>query len=345
MEIRPSSPNSAQDGTVSLRGVGILDLLECDTRPTFVLDATVPNRSRENATSPVYWNPALASLDHGRVLNALMGKGLPDDTTAEACVSFARFQSWILNALKIKGRTFHFCGCIWTEALFGNRWSVISGTTTDTSLSMLLPLQSTQLNIVTLSKKISRTKVPSFDWTDELPPRNMSAHLAWARNINWSRTPLGPMSSWSAQIKSNVNLIMQDPRPAVGFYGPDLVMIYNEPYIELLGGFHPCMGVSARIALVGVWSKYFEPIITQNLAGETVEQINSAIYMVRNGFLEESYFSLKFIPIFDNEGATIGHYEPLAETVCPTPQRFQLFLPSRIGCVPLCRCSPSSRRL
>jgi hypothetical protein len=31
--------------------------------------------------------------------------------------------------------------------------------------------------------------------------------------------------------------------------------------------------------------------------------------------MEETYFSLKFIPIVDSEGATIAHYEPLTETV------------------------------
>ncbi|KAI4606325.1 hypothetical protein J4E83_010133 [Alternaria metachromatica] len=107
---------------------------------------------------------------------------------------------------------------------------------------------------------------------------------------------------------------MQDPRPAVVFYGPDLIMIYNEAEIELLGGFHPCMGVSARVALASVWDQYFEPIIQTNLAGETVEKTNTAIHMVRSGFMEETYFSLKFIPILDAEGITIGHYEPLVET-------------------------------
>lgn len=92
-------------------------------------------------------------------------------------------------------------------------------------------------------------------------------------------------------------------------------MIYNEAYIKLLGNFHPCMGTSVRVTLGSVWSKYFEPIIEQNLAGETVEKTNTSIHMVRSGFLEETYFSLKFLPIFDAAGATVGHYEPLVETV------------------------------
>jgi hypothetical protein len=37
--------------------------------------------------------------------------------------------------------------------------------------------------------------------------------------------------------------------------------------------------------------------------------------MMRNEYMEETYFSLKFIPIVDSDGATIAHYEPLSETV------------------------------
>lgn len=97
-------------------------------------------------------------------------------------------------------------------------------------------------------------------------------------------------------------------------------MLYNEAYIELLGNFHPCMGNSARVALSSVWPQYFEPIIQRNLKGETVEQTNSPIHMVRSGFMEETYFSLQFIPILDVDGTTVGHYEPLIETVSLVPQ-------------------------
>ena len=84
--------------------------------------------------------------------------------------------------------------------------------------------------------------------------------------------------------------------------------------------------MSARVALASVWAEYFEPIIDTNLAGETVEKTNTVIHMVRNGFMEETYFSLKFIPIFDSEGVTVGHYEPLVETVSVALRILNLFL-------------------
>lgn len=53
----------------------------------------------------------------------------------------------------------------------------------------------------------------------------------------------------------------------------------------------------------------------RNLSGETVKVQDMAIHVSRKGFMEETYFSSRFIPGLDSEGATIGHYEPLAETV------------------------------
>jgi PAS domain-containing protein len=300
----PGEPlNSSPNGAESLRGVGMLDLLECDKRPTFVLDVTLVNRSREGKVHPVYWNAAMATIYSGRLLQAFKS------------VAFSHFAHGIDRK---HDRPFLYRGFSWTKVLVAGRWDVISGTSIDSSARN----ESADMEGLALAKKTSRSTIPTFDWTHELPPVRISTHVAWARNIDWAATPLGSMSSWSAQLRSIANVIMQDPRPAVGFWGPDLIMIYNEAYIKVLGSLHPCMGHSARVAFGDVWYNYFEPIITRNLLGETVEKTNTAIHMVCNGLKEETYFSLKSIPILDSEGATVGHYEPLVETVGSLLQRF-----------------------
>ncbi|KAL6706669.1 hypothetical protein ACN47E_005211 [Coniothyrium glycines] len=217
------------------------------------------------------------------------------------------FKEWV-SCIEMASNGFTLHDHIWTKILISERWIVISGTPFNITRSKELERPK--------SMKLSETtsKSQTFDWTEQQPPLKITPHIVWARSMNWAATPLGPMVSWSPQLRSIANLVMQDPRPAVVFYGPELIMIYNEAEIELLGGFHPCMGKSARVALASVWPEHFEPIITANLAGETIEKTNAAIHMVRNGFMEETYFSLKFIPIFDARGATIGHYESLIET-------------------------------
>jgi hypothetical protein len=287
----------------------MLEWLEHDPRPTFVLGNSSARKGHNGLAVPLYYNPALNALDGGHVLAVLRGDRLTV-TNLQDRQAVSDFRTWA-NTRKDTSSSYIYGSLVWTRVALASRWTVIFGSPVDASR----PIATAQPEDLTLSKRTSRSKAPTFDWTDEVPPLRTSPHVAWARKIQWSQTPLGPMSAWSSQLRSVANLVMQDPRPAVVFCGPELVMIYNEPYIELLGGFHPCMGACARVALSGVWDQYFEPIISRNLAGETVEQTDSSIHMVRNGFMEETYFSLKFIPIFDSDGATVAHYEPLAETV------------------------------
>lgn len=304
--------NTFQNGTGLLSDVGILDLLDQDPRPTLIFATTttsVPSAYMQ-MTLLAYWNSAMATAFSSGLLDSLRDKSSANSTRTDHGDALMQFQGWALEK-KATVNPFPYCNFSWTKVVVANRWNVISGIAIDAAT----PNGRAKHKRSQSFKRNSKSKLPTFDWTDVLPPLMSSPHIKWARSIDWSQTPLGSLYTLSSQLHSIANLVMQDPRPAICFYGPDLIMIYNEAEVELLGNFHPCMSVSARVALASVWSEYFEPMVAQNLAGKTVEKINTAIHMVRNGFLEETYFSLEFIPILDAEGATVGHYEPLTETV------------------------------
>jgi hypothetical protein len=253
-------------GATGLHNVAMLDLLKYDPRPTFILDLTTTGSSRDVSTVPVYWNSVFAGIDDGDILSMLQNKTLAI-IAAEARHANSRFRSWMVE----HGETARSCshrGYRWMKVMIASKWMVVFGTPVDIHTLA----NNADFEGAVLSRKTSRSSAPMIDWTDRLPPTRISPHVAWARSLDWSQTALGPMSTWSSQLRSVANLVMQDPRPAVVFCGPELIMIYNEAYIELLGGFHPCLGVSARVALSGVWAEYFEPIIERNIAGETVEQ-------------------------------------------------------------------------
>ncbi|KAF2625562.1 aerobic respiration control sensor protein-like protein arcB [Macroventuria anomochaeta] len=292
----------------SLRELGLLDFLEHDPRPTFVLDIT-DARDSFIRLKFVYGNTALATAGSGSLQDAITGIDITADIIGEDAASFSQFRYWSYHQGSTSSESIPFCNYSWRRCLIAKRWVVISGTSIESSILD----EELKADGGILSKKSSRPNFATFDWTDDPPPVKLSSHVAWARSIDWASTPLGPMRGWSPQLRSNASLIMQDPRPAVGFYGPELIMIYNEPYIELLGGLHPCMGRSARVVLASVWDDYFEPIIERNKAGETVDNSYTELPLKRNGYVEETYFSTRFIPIFNSEGATIGHYEPVVE--------------------------------
>lgn len=308
MDHPPQALSADSEGARGLHTIGILDLLQQDPRPTFVLDGRKPVNSRNASISPAYWNPALAGIDDGGLLTSIKADNVTI-ITGEQRPLRSEFNAWIVTREFTESCTFR--GYRWTKFVLTSQWIVVSGSVLESPACW----RKTQSKEVTVTRGLPRSEVAAYDWTGKSFPTRISPYVAWARSIDWSQTPMGPISHWSSQLRSVANLVMQDPQPAVIFWGPDLTMIYNEAYVGFLGSLHPCIGLSAREVLASVWSEYFEPTIVRNLNGETVEQEDLAIYINRKGFLEESYFSIKFIPILDSDGATVGHYVPLVETV------------------------------
>src|SRR5262249_49737376 len=56
---------------------------------------------------------------------------------------------------------------------------------------------------------------------------------------DWSRTPLGPMSRWSATLKTTVNFLVANRFPILLWWGPEYVSIYNDAYRSVLATKHP----------------------------------------------------------------------------------------------------------
>ena len=75
-------------------------------------------------------------------------------------------------------------------------------------------------------------------------------HIQFARSINWAATPLGPIDTWSFDLRAMCNLIMASPHPAAMYWGNEYIVIYNEAYILLAGQKHPALMVRANRTLV-----------------------------------------------------------------------------------------------
>lgn len=219
----------SHDGIDALHQVGMLDLLALDPRPIFVIDTTRADPSTCDTIVPLYTNPATSNVDSGGLLESLVGER--NTTAVDQFLTTSEFRKWCLNQQPLE-KAMIWCGFSWSRIFVAGRWRVISGT----SIETLEPRGTAEPEVLKASRRISKTKVSTLDWTDKLPPIRMTPHIAWARSIEWSATALGSMSFWSSQLRSVANLVMQDPRPAVVFYGLDLIMIYNKAYIELLGG-------------------------------------------------------------------------------------------------------------
>ncbi len=147
---------------------------------------------------------------------------------------------------------------------------------------------------------------PSFDWTRLPVTDSMPAHIRFARSIDWAATSLGPIENWSSDLRQMCNLIMASPHPAAMYWGEDLIAIYNEAYILLAGQKHPTlMGRSYSDAWAEIWNDVKDVFANAKITGEATMKDDDCLFMERNEFLEETYFSWSIIPMVGADGSVM----------------------------------------
>src|SRR5260221_6434088 len=134
------------------------------------------------------------------------------------------------------------------------------------------------------------------------------------RAIDWARTALGPIESWPQSLRTTVSLCLASNFPISLAWGPGHVQIYNDGYWPICGEKHPkSMGQDFTECWATPW-----PVIRgafeRALAGETSFLENQRMFLDRNGYLEETFFTFSFSPIHDETGGVGGLFHPVTET-------------------------------
>jgi hypothetical protein len=102
-------------------------------------------------------------------------------------------------------------------------------------------------------------------------------------SFDWAATPLGPIESWPASLKSTIALILRSPVPIVTLWGEDGIMIYNDGYSAFAGGRHPNLfGSKVREGWPEV-ADFNDNIMKLGLAGETLAYRDFPLTLYRHG--------------------------------------------------------------
>src|SRR3982075_1906871 len=134
------------------------------------------------------------------------------------------------------------------------------------------------------------------------------------RAKDWSQTPLGPIESWPQSLRTTVSLCLASNFPISLAWGPKHVQIYNDGYWPICGGKHPhSMGQDFSECWASPWPVIGEAF-ARALAGETSFLENQRMFLDRNGYLEETFFTFSFSPIRDETGGVGGLFHPVTET-------------------------------
>ena len=136
------------------------------------------------------------------------------------------------------------------------------------------------------------------------------------RSIDWSQTPLGPVESWPQSLRTSVSICLNSRFPIFVWWGPELVMLYNDAYRPMLGATkHPrAMGRSGREIWAEIWpviGPMMEGVLTR---GEATWSDDQLLLADRNGYLEECYFTFSYSPIRDESGSVGGVFCAVTET-------------------------------
>ncbi|KAI1840454.1 hypothetical protein JX266_013338 [Neoarthrinium moseri] len=168
----------------------------------------------------------------------------------------------------------------------------------------------------------------NFDWLGDAPPENITDFQKFVRSVDWENSSIGPMSTWCRELKQMVRFAVTDTSPVILYWGDTFTIVYNEAYIPLVGAKHPGMlGKDATDVFPEFWS-YFDKLITeQRSTGETLVGEASMLLMERRGFMEETYFDWKLVPIIADDGEVKGSYS------CPSDHTWDVINLRRTTCI------------
>ncbi|MEP0918733.1 ATP-binding protein [Leptolyngbya sp. DQ-M1] len=125
--------------------------------------------------------------------------------------------------------------------------------------------------------------------------------------MEWAQTPVGAVESWSQSLKSTVRTLLGSRYPMILLWEQELIQIYNDAYINLIGTKHPyALGRSIRETQAESWD-VIGPMITEVMTTGVPNWVEDQMLAVnRSGYNEEAHFSLSYSAVEDDAGAIRG---------------------------------------
>src|ERR1700728_753315 len=136
------------------------------------------------------------------------------------------------------------------------------------------------------------------------------------RKFAWSKTPVGPVESWSDTLVTTVNLLLGSNHPMFLWWGPDLIQFYNDGYRpSIRDDKHPsALGQCGVECWPEIWPIIGPQIEAVMSRGDSTWNTNQLVPINRNGKLEEVYWTYSYSPVRDKQGAVQGTLVACSET-------------------------------
>src|ERR1700744_719741 len=127
------------------------------------------------------------------------------------------------------------------------------------------------------------------------------------REYDWASTPLGPVESWPQALRTCIRIMLDSRQPIWLGWGKELIKLYNDPYIAIVGGKHPtALGQPASVVWKAIWRQIGPMLHTVMEEDQGTYVESQLLIMERNGYPEETYYTFSYTPIPGDDGGTAG---------------------------------------
>ncbi len=135
------------------------------------------------------------------------------------------------------------------------------------------------------------------------------------RQKDWAQTSLGRTATWPQSLRSAVSICLGSPFPTAIYWGPELVLLYNDAWSPIPGAKHPeALGQPASAVWPESW-QIIGPLLEHvTRTGKATRSKDQPLAMRRDGYIEECYFDSTFSPIRGESGRVEGIFNAVLET-------------------------------
>nr|WP_279158618.1 response regulator [Pseudomonas corrugata] len=150
------------------------------------------------------------------------------------------------------------------------------------------------------------------------------------RRHDWASTPLGLPAQWPDVLKTTVALSLASHFPQAIVWGPDLIMLYNDAFVPILGNKPDALGRRFDEVWREAWSE-IGPIVQAAFDGQATYIENFPLVIERGEGPEQAYFTFCYSPIRDQFGKVVGMLDTVTETTSTVFMNQRLAVLDAIG--------------
>lgn len=152
---------------------------------------------------------------------------------------------------------------------------------------------------------------------------------ALMRAYDWSNSPLGLPENWPQPLRTAIELMLGARQPVYIAWGDELISLYNDGYLSIVGAKHPHgFGKPFRELWSEIWTE-FRPIVEATMAGHAQHFVDMPIALAGRPGLPVGWFTFSYTAL-RHDGRICGFYCAATETtekvLAEDRQRFLLEL-------------------